>query len=361
MKFSKFHVCLVLFLMLCGCSSDNPGENASRPAPVRIALAREGNMVREIRAVGNVQPSASVALTPRVTGEIQKVEFEEGADVIAGQPLIYIDPRPYEAILREKQALLAKSEAELAKAIEDRRRFARLADNGYVSREAYEQSATDAAALRATTLANKAAVESATLNLTFCKLIAPISGRVGSLKVHKGNMVKSDSQEPIVNIDAISPSHVYFSVPEVHLPAIMDRLEAGQLNLTATPTGGKPETGKLDLIENQVDVKTGTIRLRGIFENTDRRLWPGQFVSVTLPLGVAENALIVPSRALQPGRENSYIYIVDEDNRARAVPARSLFETGGETAILADIKPGQKVIVEGQVRLAPNTPVEIMN
>jgi len=179
---------------------------------------------RVLGAVGNVKASASVGLTPRVTGEIEKVHFTEGQDVKEGDVLLTIDTRPFEATLREKKGQLAKSEAQLHKATNDAGRYGKLVGNGYVSREAYEQTATEAAALRATVQADKAAVESAALDLSYCTLRAPISGRVGGLKVDKGNMVRSSDTTPIVSLDTLSPIYVTFSVPERHLSLILDHL-----------------------------------------------------------------------------------------------------------------------------------------
>ena len=189
--------------------------------------------------------------------------------------LLTIDTRPFEATLREKKGQLAKSEAQLHKATNDAGRYGKLVGNGYVSREAYEQTATEAAALRATVQADKAAVESAALDLSYCTLRAPISGRVGGLKVDKGNMVRSSDTTPIVSIDTLSPIYVTFSVPERHLSLILDRMHAGPVEVDVTPTGGQTEKGLLTLVENSVDTTTGTIQLRATFANENRRLWPG--------------------------------------------------------------------------------------
>ncbi len=351
---------LICIIFLAGCSDKDSSQNREEEAPVRVSEVRQQATPRILHAVGNARASASVAIVPRVSGEIVSINFTEGQDVKEGQAIIQIDPRPYEAILKEKKGALAKSQAQYAKAVEDKRRYGRLVSNGYVSREAFEQMSTDAEALRATVLSDKAAVENALLDLSYCTIKAPISGRIGALKIHKGNMIKSGSSEAIVHIDALEPCYITFSVPETNLPLIQAQLTAGPVSLLATPQGGQPQTGELTLIENNVDSKTGTIPLRGTFPNLERKLWPGQYVDISVPLGNFENALIVPSNAVQTGRDGAYVFIVNEDNRAEYRNIKVLFINNGESVVEGDVKPGEKVVTEGQVRLIPNSPVKIL-
>lgn len=350
--------CLFLFL-LAACSGEEGKTGGPPPAPVHVRPVARADVPRLLHVVGNVRASATVGVKPRVTGEIQEIHFREGQDVREGQPLISIDPRPFEAALREKRGLLAKSQAQLNKASDDVRRYGRLVGGGYVSREAYEQTATEAAALKATVQSDKAAVESAALDLSYCTVTAPISGRVGALNVDKGNMVKTTDDTPVVTIDTLSPIYVNFSVPEAHLPAILERMRQG-VPIRATPAGGTVESGLLTLVDNTVDTRTGTIRLRGLFENSDRRLWPGQFVQVELPLGVAQQALTVPSRAVQSGREESYVYLVGKDDRAVYRKVRVLFEHQGVSVVEGELAEGDRVVVDGQVRLAPGLAVQVL-
>lgn len=347
-----------LFLFLCSCSGGDASQTAAPPAPVRLAFVEQGDMTRNLEAVGNVRASASVAITPRVDGEIVAVNFREGQDVKAGESILEIDPRPYAAALAEKKANLAKSRARLDKALRDRARFGKLVRNDFISREAYEQSVADAAALAATVSADEAAARQAELDLSFCSVRAPISGRIGELKIDRGNIFKSASGEPVCSISAISPCYASFSVPEAYLPAILEYSRKGSLPVTAIPTGGTAETGELNLVDNSVDTKTGSIRLRAFFENTDRRLWPGQFVEIDLPLGVIENVLIVPTNAIQRGREESFVYVVGPDNRAEYRKITKLLEHDGKTAVRGNLRPGEKVVTEGQIRLAPGSPVQ---
>lgn len=354
-----FLIATLCLTALWACSGEGERVKGPPSAPVHVTPVAKADVPRVLSAVGNVRASATVGVSPRVTGELVDVRFTEGQEVEAGAPLVLIDPRPFEAALRERRAVLAKSEAQLAKANDDRRRYGKLVDGGYVSREAYEQTATDAAALRATVQADRAAVESAALDLAYCTVTAPIGGRVSALNVDKGNMVKASDATPIVTIDTLAPIYVTFSVPEAQLPLILERMAEGEVAVTATPTGGRPETGRLTLVDNSVDTRTGTIRLRAAFDNPWRRLWPGQFVQVALPLGVAKEALVVPSRAVLAGRDERYVYLVDADGRAAYRKVAPLFEHEGST-VLEGLKEGDRVVLDGQVRLAPGVPVKIL-
>ncbi|MDR1856538.1 MAG: efflux RND transporter periplasmic adaptor subunit [Desulfovibrio sp.] len=357
----RIATCFLLFLpLLTACSGDGGKGGGKIPAPVHVVRVAKGDVPMLLHLVGNVKASATVGVKPRVTGEILKVHFEEGAFVREGDPLISIDPRPFEATLKERQGVLAKDQAQLNKADDDMRRYGKLVGGGYVSREAYDKTVTDRAALVATVQADKASVESAELDLSYCNITAPISGRVGALNVDKGNMVKTTDTTPIVTLDTLTPIYVNFAVPEAHLPVIQERMEAGEVPVSVRPTGGEEETGVLTLVDNAVDTRTGTIRLRATFANEHRRLWPGQFVEVTLPLGIAVDSLLVPTRAVQAGRDGTYVYCVNDKNEAVFKKVAVKFEYGGKSVVEGSLTLGEKVVEEGQVRLAPGYPVQIV-
>lgn len=357
----RFLLGVLLALCLAACSDDTGGQRRMEAPRVRVAQAVRTDAGRELQVVGNVKASASVSVVARVTGEIVKVHFTEGQDVQEGQTLISLDDRPFVAQLREKEALLAKSRAQLVKARDDMRRYAELVKNGYVSREAYEAAATEAAALKGTVQSDAAAVDSAALQVSYCTLTAPISGRVGSLSVDRGNMVRENAETPLLTIHTITPCYVTFSVPEHNLSTIFERLAEGPVEVSATPQGGEPEKGALTLVENEVDTRTGTIRLRATFANENRRLWPGQFVNVRLPLGTEKNALVLPAIAVQSGRDGTYVYRIGADNKAEPVPVRVLFEFDGRCAVDAKLEAGDRIVVDGMIRLAPGIPVTIVD
>lgn len=352
-------IVVILCLLSAACSDSDTSSHKHNAAPVSVAVAERRDVERRLQVVGNVQASATVGVKTRVTGELLAVHFTEGDDIAAGQKLFTIDPRPYEAALREARARLAKDQAQLAKAAEDMRRYAKLVGEGYVSRESYDQAATDAAALRATVQADKAAVESAALQLAYCTITAPMSGRAGAIRADRGNMIKANDTDPILVIDTLEPIYVSFAVPEAHLSAILERHARGRVPVAATPTGGRTAAGELSFIDNSVDTRTGTIKLRGTFENRDRALWPGQFVQVSLSLGTLPGAVVIPARAVQAGRNESYVYVADSGNKAEYRRVRADFEVDGMAVIGEGLQPGEKVVIEGQVRLAPGVLLDI--
>jgi multidrug efflux system membrane fusion protein len=351
----------VLFLcaVLAACSGGESGGRKSAPAPVLLMEVTLRDMPRVLRVVGNVAASATVGVKARVTGELVGVHFKEGQDVREGQPLFTIDPRPFEANLNEAQSRLERDIAQLHKATEDMKRYGKLVSEGYVSREAYDKAVTDAAALRATVRADEAAVESARLQLSYCSITAPISGRAGAFKADRGNMIKANDEAPLLVIDNFQPVYVNFAVPEARLSEIMTRQKENNLAIQATPAGGESSSGELNFVDNAVDIRTGTIRLRGTFPNENRALWPGQFVQVALSLGTDRNVVVLPAKAVQSGRNENFVFVVDADNKAQVRQIVMDPEVDGQVIIRQGLDKGDRVVLEGHVRLAPGVPVEI--
>lgn len=352
-KSLSFCFLLVAAIFINGCSEEKKIGDAQAPIPVTTKRVERADVPRQLTLVGNMRPSASVEVKARVTGEIMHIDFEEGQEVKEGQPLMQIDPRPYEAVVRERRAQLARSKAQLAKASEDMRRYGKLVGNGYVSRETFDQAATDVAVLQSTVRAAEASLESGLLDLSYCTIHAPITGRAGPLSLDRGNMISVSDGRSIVSIDCLSPIYVSFSVPEVYLPTIIERMKSGEANITVIQPGGKSVSGKLSLMDNSVDTQTGTIRMRGVFPNADYSLWPGQFVNVMLTLGTERDALVVPSRSIQKGRDETYLYVVDESGRAGYRKVSVVFEHEGMSVVKGEIAEGDEVVVEGQIRLSP--------
>ncbi len=342
-----------------GCSDERAAGKKNEPVSVSAVVTERRDVPLSIAAVGNVVPSLSVAVTSRVMGEIMEVHFKEGEDVREGQLLFTVDKRPFEAALREAEAKLSGDRARLQKALNDLKRFKRLESGGYASRDRYEQALTEAAVLQAAVKEDEAAAESAALQLSYCSVRAPATGRAGAVHVDRGNIIKANDERHLVAIDALEPVYVVFSVPELHLPSILRLQAKSPPTVTVEPRGGSPETGTLTLVENSVDTRTGTIRLRASFPNKSRTLWPGQFTAVHLESGVRADALVVPLCCVLNGPDGTYVYIVDKDGKVRAQPVTLGPEYGELTVVEKGLEDGDLVVADGHIRLAPGMPVHV--
>jgi multidrug efflux system membrane fusion protein len=315
----------------------------------------------QIRAVGNVEPYSTVSVKSQVTGVLQKAHFTEGQDVKNGQLLFTIDPRPFEAALKQSEANLARDTAQVRNLREQVRRYAELVEKQYVSREQYDQIKTNADAAEAVVNADKAAVENAKVQLSYCYIYSPIDGRVGSLLVNVGNLVRVNDGAPLVVINQVNPINVTFAVPEQHMADLRRHSGAGKLQVDAAfPSDeGRPERGRLEFVDNAVDRATGTIRLKAIFTNSERRLWPGQFVNVALTLTTQAGAVVIPSEAIQVGQEGQHVFVVKEDNRVEMRPVTLGQTNEGEAVVATGLAPGERVVREGQFLLGPGSRIEI--
>ncbi len=347
----------------CGCSSKEAESQAVFPeisAPVTVATAVRKMVPVELHAIGNVEAYSTVSVRAQTAGEVEKVFFKEGQDVKEGDPLFTLDKRPFEATLQQLEANLARDQAQLANAKAQADRYTKLFENGIVSKDQYDTFRTNADALEASVRADKAAIQKAQVDLSYCSVYSPIDGRTGSLLVHPGNIVKENDTVMVV-INTINPIYVSFSVPEQNLPEVKRRMASGTLRVTALVPNDEthPVEGRLTFVDNAVDNTTGMIRLKGTFVNAERRLWPGQFVSVTLRLGTHPNVVVVPSQAVQTGQSGQYAFIVKSDLRAESRPVVTGSTIGNETVILKGIEEGERIVTDGQLRLAPGMKVEI--
>ena len=354
--------------MFSGCGSEKKVDPAKarrdRTVSVSVSPVMEKTIPVQIKAIGNVEAYATVAIKSRVGGELKQISFRGGQDVKKGDLLFTIDPDPYDAALKQTQANLAKSMALLKKAEEDRARYADLVQKEYISQEQYDQARTNVEALKAQIKADQAAVDNALLQVSYCYIRAPLSGRTGDLLADKGNMIKAqDDNKSLVVINQIQPIYVSFAVPEQNLGEIKKYSAAGQLKLKAmVPKDGEyPEEGALSFIDNTVDKATGTIKLKGTFPNQAKRLWPGQFVNVVMDLTAQSNALVVPSQAIQTGLEGQYVFIIQPNLTAetRKVVVGRPFD--GQTVIEKGLQAGEKVVTDGQFQLVSGTKVQIRN
>ena len=363
--FRSWRACAVFFCLLpsafCILSCSNKQQKPpDERVPVTVAVAQTETVPTEIRAIGNVKPRQTVAVRALVAGELTRVWFKEGDDVRSGQMLFTIDPRPYEASISQARANLARDEAQLKNAESQAARYADLVKKDYVTREDYEKYTTTADAARAVVAADRAAVQTAQLQLSYCEIRSPLDGRTGSLMVHPGNLVKANDTTPLVVINQITPVDVEFSIPEAQLAQLRSARNP-KMPVNALPQGGGAPiaNGTLSFVDNAIDLKTGTITLKATFPNTNRALWPGQFVNVSAVLAQRPNSIVVPAQAVQTGQKGKYVYVVKNDNGVEMRPVR-ISQSVDEFAVIdKGVAAGETVVTDGQLRLTPKSKVEV--
>ena len=318
----------------------------------------------QVSAIGSVQPIATVMIKSRVDGQIARVHFEEGQEVKEEDLLFTLDDRAFVAQLEQSEAILERDRASLQRAQLEIKRQGDLAKRGIASAQKFEDTQTSMAVLEATVRAGEAAVKNARVNLNYTKILAPISGRTGSVTLKQGNIVRATelaSTIPLVTITQLRPIYVTFTVPERYLAELRAALAEASLPVVATIPGRSRTavTGSLIFIDNQVDGATGTISLKAKFANDDTRLWPGQFVNVTLTLGVEANAVVVPSAAIQIGQNGPYVFVVKQDSTVELRLVRVNRKVNDKSVIDEGIKAGERVVVDGQLRLNNGTRVTV--
>jgi multidrug efflux system membrane fusion protein len=352
-------VALMAVIFSCfSCSKPKPAP--PRIVPVIAENADQKDIPLQLKIIGNVEPFNAVTVKALVGGEIAGVYFKEGQEVKKDALLFKIDPRPYEAALKQAEASLARDVAQAKNAEEQAKRYAILVQKDYVSKDQYDQLRANADALLAAVDADKANVENNRLQLAYCTIRSPINGRAGSVLVNTGNVIKANDIA-LTTINQMAPIYVTFSIPEQSLSDIKKYTARGELKVGAIIPGDekRPARGELTFIDNTVDKTTGTIKLKGTFKNEDRRLWPGQFVDVVLTLTTERNKVVVPSQAIQTGQQGQYVYMIKDDmsTELRVVVVERTYET--LAVISKGITAGEKVVTDGQLRLVPGAKVEI--
>lgn len=350
---------IVAFWALAGCSRRaEPVARADHDlaaAPVNVVAAVARSMPIEVRGAGNVEPFSTTTIRAEVDGLLQKVHFNEGDMVREGQLLFQIDARAHQDQIRRLEANLARSAAQARNAQTEAARYAELYRLGLVARQQFEQFETSAAAWQATLDADRAAVETALQQLNRADVYSPMTGRTGSILAAPGSQVIANTTALVV-IHQVEPVLVSFTVAERDLPEIRARFDSG-LHVRATASGDLPAYGKLTFIDNAVDAARGTIRMKATFPNSERRLWPGQYTDVIVTIAEEPGAIVIPSQAIQTDRQGDYVYIVEESKaqrRAVTVTRRS----GGDAAVQG-VRPGERVVTDGQSKLAPGALVQI--
>lgn len=353
----------VICMIAVSCSKKNdPDRSGFGPAvPVTVAAVEQKNLPVELtNLVGTVDAYASVLIKSQVTGVLEDFHFVEGQFVKKGDLLVSIDPRPSEAALKLAQANLQRDEAQLKNAQKEFDRQSDLLKKGFAAQSDYDNSLAAVETLRASLDADKAAVDNASLQLGYCSISSPINGLVGKLQIDKGNLIKLNDVN-IVTVNQISPIYVDFSVPQDSLPQVQKYYSSdNKLAVKAIRRTDNQEiaTGHLNFIDNAVDTSTGTIRLRAIFDNNDRQLWPGQFVFITLILTDEPNAVCVPSQAVQVSQKGMFVYVVKPDKTVEAKNV-SVIRTINDLSVVDGLQSGEIVVKDGQLRLVPGAKVEI--
>jgi multidrug efflux system membrane fusion protein len=391
---NRFRICLVpacslLALGIAGCTSGTSaagpggggrGRGEGGAVPVVTTKVVEKDVPVDLAAIGNVEAYTSISVRSQVTGQLREASFHEGDMVRKGELLFTIDPRPFEAALQQAQAnlvrdqaLLSQAEAQLARDAAQAEyqqltaeRQAQLVARGIVSKDAAQQARSAADATGATVKADKAAIESARaqlvsqqaavdsakVSLDYTVIRSAIDGRTGNLAVKVGNLVTANQTE-LMTIAQVQPAYVTFSVPATHLPTIKRHMTDGKLSVVATPqdADAQPADGVLTFVDNSVDMTTDTIKLKGTFPNTDRRLWPGQFARVTLRLETLSHATVVPSQAVQTGQDGQYVFVVKADSTVEQRPVTVAQSLDQDVVIAKGVRTGETVVTEGQLRL----------
>jgi multidrug efflux system membrane fusion protein len=342
------------------CSKSDPPRQAN--VPVSVTKVKRTSVPYVVTANGVAEPMQTVAVESQVNGILNRVTFAEGQDVQAGQVLFEIDSRPYVAVLEQARGQLARDVAQAANARRDAARYAALVKEGYVTTSQADQAEATAASAAATVEADRATVARAALDVANSTVRAPISGRTGSLLVRQGNLVKANSDPPLVIINQIQPILVRFSVPQSQFPDIQRYYRGGNgLLVRATPSEGSGATlsGTLAFVDNNVDSTTGTVLLKARFANPEGSLWPGQYTNVQLQLFVDPNALTLPAPAVMTGQQGTYVYTVDSAGSAKQRPVQVSRTVDSLSVISSGVKEGEQVIIDGQSRLVPGSKVTI--
>jgi multidrug efflux system membrane fusion protein len=361
--FFQITVILALGYLAAGCSrGKSPRGGAGVPVLTARAITTNMPVLIDPAPVGHVTPISSVTVRPQIGGIISTVEFREGQEVKKGDLLFTIDPRPAQAALVQAQAGLQRDIAQLENSKIQFDREQKLFDSKLVSQDEYDTSKSAFDALTGTVAADRAAVTNAELNLEYTQIRSPVDGRTGSLQFHEGNVVKSPD-DVLLSINQIHPIYVAFAVAESFLPEIQKQMRAHALSVKADFEGmvGEPPAGELTFVDNSVDATTGTILLKGTFTNEDDRLWPGQFVRISIQLDELTNAVVVPTQAVQTGQAGQMIYLVNPDMKVAAQPVKTGIIYGNWTVISSGIKAGDTVVTDGQLRLVPGALVADKN
>jgi membrane fusion protein, multidrug efflux system len=335
-----------------------PAAPAPRPVPVTAATVDVKDFPIYRLGIGTVQAYNTVTVKVRVDGEIEKIAFREGQDVKEGDLLAIIDPRPLEAALHQAEADKARDEALLTNAQLDLERYGTLVKPGFTTRQIYDTQAALVAQDRAAILHDQAVIDNAEVQLGYTTITAPLAGRTGVRLVDQGNIVHAADTTGLVVITQIKPIAVIFTLPQQYLPEITEALGRGPVGVLAYDQDDRVALGEgqLELIDNQIDQGTGSVRLKAIFPNDDERLWPGTFVNAWLRLEQRRGP-VVPTSAIQAGPEGSFSFVIRPDSTVEARPVRVAATWQGEALVETGLGAADRVVVDGQYKLRPGARV----
>ena len=340
-----------------------PGSEPRPPAgaPVTIAPVIQGPFEVRAHTIGTVSIDATVQVKSQVDGRVVEATFSEGQMVHKGDLLFRLDPALFDAQLEQAEAALARDQAQLGNAQADLKRFSDLAKKGYATAQQEETSASQAKVLSASIAADKAAIDIAKLQLSYTEIHSPLDGKTGRMLVRPGNLVKANDTSPLVVINQLQPIAVNFSLPQQNLPALQHRMAKGKLKVSVAIPGDQhpPMQANIDFINNAVDVATGTIALKASLDNADLRFVPGQMVDLSILLLTIDDALTVPLEAINQGQAGQYVYRLMPDGTVAASPVKVAYEEAGRAVLSEGVKAGDKVVTDGQLRLAPGVKVDV--
>jgi len=342
-------------------ANERKGPKGPPAIPVIVALVRQEMVPFRLLAIGNVEAYATVSVKARVDGQIVEVGFKEGEPVPRGRVLFNIDPRPYEAALRQAEANFLRDTAQKDQARSQEQRYKDLLEKNFVSKEAYAQIRTNADTAEAVAQGSRAALDNAKLNVEYCAIRSPIEGYAGKIQIQLGNLVRASDPLALVVINQVHPIYVNFSVPEQQLVAVRGYMSSGPLAVEAlVPGSDKPAaSGTLVFVDNAVDPSTGTIKLRAQFKNGENALWPGQFVNIRITLYDQKDALVVPSRSVQTGPSGQYVFVVKPDMTTELRKV-TVARTEGDNAVIASgLQKDEQVVTQGQLRLGAGAKVVV--
>jgi multidrug efflux system membrane fusion protein len=367
-------ICACFALLLSGCghtSADSKqkggggkggrGGGAQMTIPVAVAKADVRDLPIVLNGLGSVEAYQTVAVKSRLDGQLIKVNVKEGQEVKQGELLAEIDPRPYEVQLSQTQATLFKDQAALKDARLNLERFQQLYKDGVIPKQQFDTQGSLEAQLDGAVRADQAQIDTVKLNLAYTRITAPVSGRIGLRQIDVGNMVHAADPNGLLVITQLQPIAVIFSLPQDNLQAVSQHMNKGRLPVDAYSRDDQTKiaTGFLTTIDNQIDVTTGTGKLKAVFENRDRSLWPNQFVNIHLLLEVKKNNTVVPSAAIQRGPQGTYVFVVKPDNTAEMRNVAISISQSNLTAVSQGLKPGELVVTDGQDKLQPGTKVAV--